>query len=224
MFRTSVEGYVFYGTYYDHRTETHRNGLVVPVGAMIGEPPVLKPPGSSMSAPKLIVDELAMRYEKRANNRGVEAGSKTKGSSVVDLTGDSDNASNGRNSMGNGNISQFGGVPARSMLCNQQPATGVVDAVDGDVEMDDMGDSILPIQSEKRLPEGYSICDDVNGQGDGDNDVGTNDDRLQLKMLRSLIDDEAEEVNLSDEVEIRKDDLKYLNIAVSDDDNDEDDN
>ena len=69
MFFTKVEGYVYHGEYYDPITRKHRKGLVVPVRAILDESKIPLPPDGKSRASRLVVDELEMEMERRAENR-----------------------------------------------------------------------------------------------------------------------------------------------------------
>ena len=87
----------------------------------------------------------------------------------------------------------------------------------------------IPMQPNKKL---VLVPKDVKKDEMEFIDVSNNADMVDsddgnvsgMELLKSLMDDEAEEVNFIDEVEIRRDDMKYMNLAVNDDDNDKDEN
>ena len=222
MFHTKVEGYVYHGEYYDPYLRGYRKGLVVPVRSMIDEPKIGLPPDGKSKADRLVVDELAARMENKAKecegSRRCGTNETMKGSEVPTLDVMDDDISVGYTKRGNNELCVTETMLASHDTVPRTSGQGE-DVETKDVEMVDGRDGEdIPVQLLKRLPQGPGKfrCEGADSPGGNGDEVEDED------ILKSLLDDEAEEVQFVDEHDIRRDDLKYLNLVGEDSDNDED--
>jgi len=199
MFYTTVEGFVFRGEYFDPRVGRIVRSLVVPVPESSVADDTRRIPGTRRSRKRLFVDELAMAIEKKERARAF-GGHNFR--SYVDLTGDENHAVEPEISVGLAIKKKGSTERVSSLTCVAHPISNIDRSPAVNNERVETG--------QKSRDESEIVSPTLDEVVNDENERKIDCDKATYVAMKKMFDSEAEEVNLIDEDEIRRDDAKYL--------------